>query len=78
MLALRTVIKPGMTRDEMKALASDIRISMAHFRKAIARIKPTTSRSAMNLYEKAAEAFAQYAANSDEKRDGNGGGTAYQ
>lgn len=78
MLALRTVIKPGMTRDEMKALASDIRISMAHFRKAIARIKPTTSRSAMNLYEKAAETFAQYAANSDEKRDGNGGGTAYQ
>ena len=78
MLALRTLIKPGMTRDEMKALASEIRISMTHFRKAIARIKPTTSRSAMNLYEKAAEAFAQYAANSDEKRDGNGGSTAYQ
>lgn len=78
MLALRTLIKPKMTRDEMKALASEIRISMAHFRKAIARIKPTTSRSAMNLYEKAAETFAQYAANSDEKREGNGGSTAYQ
>lgn len=67
-----------MTRDEMKALANEIRISMTHFRKAIARIKPTTSRSAMNLYEKAAEAYAQYAANSDDKKDENGGGTAYQ
>ena len=77
-LALRTVIKPDMTRDEMKALANEVRISMTHFRKAIARIKPTTSRSAMNLYEKAAEAYAQYAANSDDKKEENGGGTAYQ
>lgn len=78
MLALRSVILPGMTREEMKVLVNDIRISMTHFRKAIARIKPTTSRSAMNLYEKAAESYAQYAANSDDKKDTNGGGTAYQ
>ncbi len=78
MLALRTVIRPGMTREEMKALANEIRISMTHFRKAVARIKPTTSRSAMNLYEKAAEAYAQYAANSDERRDEQSGSTAYQ
>ena len=78
MLALRSVILPGMTKEEMKVLANEIRISMTHFRKAIARIKPTTSRSCMNLYEKAAEAYAQYAANSDEKREVESGGTAYQ
>jgi transitional endoplasmic reticulum ATPase len=78
MLALRSVILPGMTKEEMKVLANEIRISMTHFRKAIARIKPTTSRSGMNLYEKPAEAYAQYAANSDDKKNTNGGGTVYQ
>jgi transitional endoplasmic reticulum ATPase len=78
LLALRTLITAGMTKDDVKTIVNDIRISMSHFRKAIARIKPTTSRTAMNLYEKAAEAYSIYTDSYDEKKDELSGGTAYQ
>ena len=67
MLALREVITPGLSQEEALKKAEGIKITYDHFLKAKSRVKPTTSRSAMNFYEQAAESFAMYAANEEEK-----------
>ncbi|WP_406655496.1 CDC48 family AAA ATPase [Methanolobus sp. ZRKC2] len=67
MLALREVVTPGITRQDAIEKAAGIKVKSDHFRKAIRRVKPTTSRSAMSFYEQAAETFARYAANEEEK-----------
>ncbi|WP_321430321.1 CDC48 family AAA ATPase [uncultured Methanolobus sp.] len=67
MLALREVITPGLSQEEALKKADGIKITYDHFLKAKNRVKPTTSRSTMNLYEQAAESFAMYAANEEEK-----------
>ncbi len=78
MLALRELITPGISREEIKSRLADIKISSEHFLKAIKRVKPTTSRSAMSFYEQASEAFARYAANDEEKMPDLDAGTGYQ
>lgn len=60
-LALRDVIKPGMDREKVKELSKSIAITMDHFDRAMTRVKPTTSKSNLQDYEKIAEEFAQYA-----------------
>ncbi len=67
MLALREVITPGLSQEEAMKKAAGLKITSNHFLKAKKRVKPTTSRSAMSFYEQAAESFARYAANEDEK-----------
>jgi transitional endoplasmic reticulum ATPase len=67
MLALREVITLGLSQEEALKKADGIEITYDHFLKAKNRVKPTTSRSAMNFYEQAAESFAMYAANEEEK-----------
>ncbi|MDG6243331.1 MAG: CDC48 family AAA ATPase [Methanolobus sp.] len=67
MLALREVISPGLSQEEVMARAAVLKVTALHFHKAKKRVKPTTSRSAMSFYEQAAEAFARYAANEEEK-----------
>ena len=67
MLALREVITPGLSQEEALKKAEGIKITYDHFLKSKSRVKPTTSRSAMNFYEQAAESFAMYAANEEEK-----------
>lgn len=67
MLALREIITPGIGREEAMEKASTIKVTMEQFRKAIKRVKPTTSHTAMTFYEQSAEAFARYAANEDER-----------
>jgi transitional endoplasmic reticulum ATPase len=78
MLALREVVTPGISRDEARARVMGIKITSVHFVKAIRRVKPTTSRAAMSLYEQASEAFARYSANEEEKVQDLGGETGYQ
>jgi transitional endoplasmic reticulum ATPase len=67
MLALREIITPGLSKEEAMERAARLKITAEHFLKAKKRVKPTTSRSAMSFYEQAAESFARYAANEDEK-----------
>ncbi|WP_094227273.1 CDC48 family AAA ATPase [Methanolobus psychrotolerans] len=67
MLALREIITPGLSQEEAMEKAAGLKITAEHFLKAKKRVKPTTSRSAMNFYEQAAESFARYAANEEEK-----------
>lgn len=78
MLALRELITPGISREEIKSRLADIKITSEHFLKAVKRVKPTTSRSAMSFYEQASEAFARYAANDEEKIPDLDAGTGYQ
>jgi transitional endoplasmic reticulum ATPase len=78
MLALRELITPGISREEIKSRLADIKITSEHFLKAVKRVKPTTSRSAMSFYEQASEAFARYAANDEEKMPDLDAGTGYQ
>lgn len=67
MLALREIITPGISQQEAVEKAGGIEITYDHFLKARSRVKPTTSRSALSFYEQAAESFARYAANEEEK-----------
>ena len=67
MLALREIISPGISQEDARKKAEGLKITDDHFLKAKKRVKPTTSRSAMNFYEQASESFARYAANEEEK-----------
>ena len=51
MLALHEFIKPGMTPEEVKERAPDIRIRMSHFIEAISNMRPTTSPEELRMYE---------------------------
>ncbi|HJH32821.1 MAG TPA: AAA family ATPase [Methanosarcinaceae archaeon] len=44
MLALREIVKPDISKNEILKLVPDIRLTNDHFRRAISRVKPTTSR----------------------------------
>ncbi|WMW21349.1 CDC48 family AAA ATPase [Methanolobus mangrovi] len=70
MLALREIITPGLSKEDAMERATGLKITAEHFLKAKKRVKPTTSRTAMSFYEQAAESFAKYAANEDEKSTG--------
>jgi len=59
-VALREIIKPGLTREEVKELSKSITIDMGHFDQALARVKPTTSRNKLQDYSKVAQEFARY------------------
>src|SRR5665648_610562 len=52
MLTLHDFIKPGMTPDEVKKQASEIRIKRSHFIEAIGNIRPTTSPDELQKYER--------------------------
>ncbi|WP_319506596.1 CDC48 family AAA ATPase [uncultured Methanolobus sp.] len=71
MLSLREIITPGLSKEDAMERAAGLKITADHFLKAKKRVKPTTSRSAMSFYEQAAESFARYAANEDEKSTGD-------
>ncbi len=69
MLAMREVIKPNVDKAEMLKMVEGIQLTKDHFKHAVSRVKPTTSRSALNLYEQSAETFARYAANDYEPQE---------
>jgi transitional endoplasmic reticulum ATPase len=67
MLALRDIVTPGIDRKDIQEKAGEVRISKKHFEKAIRRVKPTTSRETLSVYEKSAELFARYATEFEEE-----------
>jgi transitional endoplasmic reticulum ATPase len=60
-MALREKITPGMEREEAKQIKDAIVITMDHFDRAMTRVKPTTSGSKLQDYEKLSSEFARYA-----------------
>ncbi|MDO9518357.1 MAG: CDC48 family AAA ATPase [Methanosarcinaceae archaeon] len=71
MLAMREIIKPNTDKAEMLKMAEKIRLNKDHFKRAVSRVKPTTSRSALNLYEQSAEMFARYSVSDYESQQEN-------
>ncbi len=61
MLALRELIKHGMSRDEVKEHAKFVKIYNKHLEEALKRVKPTTSRDQLKQYEKLSQEFAKFA-----------------
>ncbi|MCL7415022.1 MAG: CDC48 family AAA ATPase [ANME-2 cluster archaeon] len=59
-VALREIIKPGLSREEVKERSKSISIDMGHFDQALLRVKPTTSRNKLQDYSKIAQEFARY------------------
>ena len=66
MLALREIIKPGMSKKTMQRKVDEIKITRSHLKSAISRVKPTTSRSTLQIYEQSAEMFTKYETNDKE------------
>ncbi len=66
MLALREVICSGISRKELMERAGNLKITKKHFGQAVRRVKPTTSRETLGIYEQSAELFAKYATEIDE------------
>lgn len=60
-MALREILKPGIDREKAKELVGSLSIRMSHFDLALIRVKPTSSRSNLQDYEKIAREFARYA-----------------
>ncbi|MCL7411952.1 MAG: CDC48 family AAA ATPase [Methanosarcinaceae archaeon] len=71
MLAMREIIKPNTDKPEMLKMAENIQLNKEHFKRAVSRVKPTTSRSALNLYEQSAEMFAKYSVSDYESQREN-------
>ncbi|MCK4938168.1 MAG: CDC48 family AAA ATPase [Methanosarcinales archaeon] len=59
-VALREIIKPGLSREDVKEYSKSITIDMGHFDQALVRVKPTTSRNKLQDYSKVAQEFARY------------------
>ncbi|MBW6469850.1 MAG: CDC48 family AAA ATPase [Methanosarcinaceae archaeon] len=69
MLAMREIIKLNTDKPEILKMAEKIRLTKDHFKRAVSRVKPTTSRSALNLYEQSAEMFAKYSVSDYEPQE---------
>lgn len=72
MLALREVVKPGLSRYQIRRAAEELKLTKSHFLRALSRVRPTTSKDSMALYEQSAQRFAKYAANYGEMEEGAG------
>ncbi|WP_445475103.1 CDC48 family AAA ATPase [Methanococcoides methylutens] len=59
MMALRESIKPKMTKDEVYEAASEIVLQRSHFKKAISRVRPSTSVNEMKMYDETARLFSR-------------------
>jgi len=52
MLAIREVIKPGMSREETKEAAKKLKIENRHFEEALKKVKPSLTKEDVEKYEK--------------------------
>lgn len=68
MMALRENIKPKMTKEEAYEAAGRIVLQIPHFKKAISRVRPSTSNSEMEMYVETACMFSR-SSGSEENRD---------
>ena len=57
MLAIRELIKPGMSREEAKEAAKKLKIENRHFEEALKKIKPSLTKEDVEKYEKLIEDF---------------------
>ncbi len=57
MLAIRELIKPGMSREEAKEAAKKLKIEKRHFEEALKKIKPSLTKEDVEKYEKLVEDF---------------------
>lgn len=57
MLAIREVLKPGMTREEAKKAAKKLKIAKRHFEEALKKVKPSLTKEDVKKYEKMIEEF---------------------
>ncbi|WP_456329853.1 CDC48 family AAA ATPase [Archaeoglobus sp.] len=57
MLAIRELIKPGMSREEAKEAAKKLKIEKRHFEEALKKIKPSLTKEDVEKYEKLIEDF---------------------
>ncbi len=57
MLAIREVLKPGMTREEAKEVAKKLKIAKRHFEEALKKVKPSLTKEDVKKYEKMIEEF---------------------
>lgn len=55
MLALRELIKPGMTREDAKKLSGQLVLTKVHFERAFQNIKPSLTTVELSMYEEAAK-----------------------
>ncbi len=66
MLALREIVTPGIGRKDLEERVGKVKISKKHFERAIRRVKPTTSRETLSVYDQSEELFAKYATDLEE------------
>ncbi|NLI62445.1 MAG: CDC48 family AAA ATPase [Methanosarcinaceae archaeon] len=59
MLAMRDLIKPGSSREDVYENVKYVLLTNDHFKRALKKVKPTSSRSSMNPYANASELFAK-------------------
>jgi transitional endoplasmic reticulum ATPase len=59
MLAIREYITHGMSPEEAKKEAGNVKITMKHFQDALQKVRPTLSRDMHQRYEKLTEEFAR-------------------
>lgn len=57
MLAIREVIKPGMSKEEAKEAAKKLKITKRHFDEAMKKVKPSLTKEDIKKYEKMIEDF---------------------
>uniref|UniRef100_A0A7C3MAG1 AAA family ATPase n=1 Tax=Archaeoglobus fulgidus TaxID=2234 RepID=A0A7C3MAG1_ARCFL len=57
MLAIRELIKPGMSREEAREAAKKLKIENRHFEEALKKIKPSLTKEDIEKYEKLIEDF---------------------
>ncbi len=57
MLAIRELIKPGMTKEEAKEVAKKLKIAKRHFEEALKKVKPSLTKEDVKKYEKMIEDF---------------------
>ncbi|AAB89948.1 CDC48 family AAA ATPase [Archaeoglobus fulgidus] len=57
MLAIRELIKPGMTREEAKEAAKKLKITKKHFEEALKKVRPSLTKEDVEKYEKLIEDF---------------------
>ena len=57
MLAIRELIKPGMTKEEVKEAAKKLKITRKHFEEALKKVKPSLTKDDLKRYEEIIENF---------------------
>ena len=67
MLALREIVTPGIARKDIEEKAREVKISKKHFERAIRRVKPTTSKESLKIYDQSTELFAKYSTDLEEE-----------